>query len=122
MARPRAKSTTPQFSFRIDPGLRADLELLAADDDRSLGYYIERVLRQHRDSLLAELALLKQKNPEYLEYQELQLHVADSDAPIPPESHTKDQAEEAARILKFAKRKAQIPRSPKRPAPKTTGA
>lgn len=53
---------------------------------------------------------------------QLDLHVAEDAAPIPPAPHTTDQAEEAARILKFAKRKAQIPRSPKPPAPKTTGA
>lgn len=34
-------------SLRLDPDMKAALERLAADDDRSLSSYITRVLREH---------------------------------------------------------------------------
>lgn len=64
MARPKTTGNTPQFSFRLDPALRADLEILAkADHDRSLGAYIEIVLKDHADENKDVIATLK--NPEY---------------------------------------------------------
>lgn len=38
---------TANFSFRIDPALKEDLRVLAADDRRSLANYIENILRSH---------------------------------------------------------------------------
>lgn len=87
MARPRAKSTTPQFSFRIDPALRSDLECLADADDRTLGYYIERVLRQHRDKNKKRVIELRRKDPDSIEYHmpqnEFEELVAEAAGPVP---------------------------------------
>lgn len=47
MPRPKSTGTTPQFSFRLDPDVRAALEILAEMDDRSLSSYIERQLKKH---------------------------------------------------------------------------
>lgn len=41
------------IAFRIDPDLKADLQRLADADDRSLSNYIERVLRQHLQTVEA---------------------------------------------------------------------
>ena len=47
MGRPKGQGTTPQFSFRLDPELRAGLERLAAAEHRNLSNYVSLVLAQH---------------------------------------------------------------------------
>lgn len=39
--------TPPPYSFRLDLDLKAELEKLAAKDDRSLANYLAKVLRDH---------------------------------------------------------------------------
>lgn len=43
--RPRIK--TSNMSHRIDPQLKADIELLAKNHDRSATNYLQSVIRQH---------------------------------------------------------------------------
>lgn len=37
------------ISFRLDPQIKADLESLAQQDDRSLANYLQRLLKEHTD-------------------------------------------------------------------------
>ena len=46
----RSKKLDP-ISIRLEPDLKAALEGLAKDDDRSLSAYINRALRQHVENL-----------------------------------------------------------------------
>lgn len=38
---------TAAMNMRVDPQLRADIELLARSDDRSIANYVERILKAH---------------------------------------------------------------------------
>jgi predicted HicB family RNase H-like nuclease len=54
--RPRVRGIRrPSFDFRMEKELRADLQALAALEERSLGHYVELVLRKHRDANLARV-------------------------------------------------------------------
>jgi predicted transcriptional regulator len=46
----RRKKLDP-ISIRLDPDVKAALEELAKEDERSLSAYINRVLRQHIDAV-----------------------------------------------------------------------
>lgn len=39
--------TPPPYSFRLELDLKAELEKLAAKDDRSLSNYLNKTLREH---------------------------------------------------------------------------
>jgi hypothetical protein len=39
------------ISIRLDAGVRAAIETLAKEDERSLSAYINRVLRQHAETM-----------------------------------------------------------------------
>jgi hypothetical protein len=52
MGRPRTTGTSPKFTLRLAPALRARLEVLAKAENRSLGNYIGTVLRAHLVSLV----------------------------------------------------------------------
>jgi len=47
---PAQKKKAPPLSIRIDADVRRELEKLAAEDDRSLSAYVNRLLRQHVES------------------------------------------------------------------------
>jgi hypothetical protein len=117
MSRPRAQSTTPQFSFRIDPELRRDLELLAQADDRTLGYYIERTMRRHRDANIERIRELRRSAGPTADPTLNEPPAAYGEAT--PTSHSSDQDAEAARHVHDELRKeeaarAQAPRAPKK--------
>lgn len=46
MRAPAPKKLTP-IAIRLDPDVRAGLEVLAKADDRTLSAYVHRVLKQH---------------------------------------------------------------------------
>jgi predicted DNA-binding protein len=42
---------TAAISFRLDPQIKADLEDLARRQDRSLAYYVQKILQAHVDGV-----------------------------------------------------------------------
>ncbi len=141
MSRPRAKDKTPQFSFRLDPSLRADLKLLADADGRSLGYYIERTMRKHRDDHISHVRKLREKDGSpsttiarvgYSDAAFDSLKAAEPDSsygepagqnkPTPQPARSSDQAKEEERridrmLAKEQRKKDSAPREPKPAAP-----
>lgn len=61
MSRPRSKQRLPQFSLRLDPSLRLELQLMADAEERSLGHFVERVLRQFCAANVRRIRVLRTK-------------------------------------------------------------
>lgn len=63
MKRKRARIKTSNMSHRIDPQLKADIELLAKANDRSATNYLQTVIRQHIETE-KKAGRFPPKNPE----------------------------------------------------------
>ena len=50
----RKKKLLEPMSIRLDPDVKAALEGFAEDEDRSLSSYVNRVLRDHVDRIVAQ--------------------------------------------------------------------
>jgi predicted transcriptional regulator len=61
MARPRKAKKLEPMSIRLDPDLKAALEIIAEAEDRSVSYVAHRVLRTWLDGAAAEIEAARRK-------------------------------------------------------------
>ncbi|MBO0763490.1 MAG: hypothetical protein J2P50_02700 [Hyphomicrobiaceae bacterium] len=60
----RKKKLLEPMSIRLDPEVKAALQRFAEEEERSLSFYVNRVLRQHVQQMEAKKQDAKKRAPE----------------------------------------------------------